>query len=97
MDVDNNLFYLFGEMMLVFGLVFSLVVILPIFFLRKNNDAVNIFHFLIEKVFDLKMFTVLLIVISSSFLAFTGIIDGTAAVAILSGIVGYVLGGIKRE
>ena len=57
----------------------------------------SVFRLFTERICDLRMFTVWLIVMSTSFLAVTGIIDGTATVAVLSGIVGYVLGGIEKE
>lgn len=43
------------------------------------------------------MITVILIVVVATLLALIGKIEGAAVVGILSGIVGYVLGGLEKS
>lgn len=45
----------------------------------------------------LQMVTVILIVIAAAFLALIHVIDSNGVVGILSGIAGYVLGGLQKE
>jgi hypothetical protein len=61
-----------------------------------NNPAVTFSH-LFERAKGLQMITVILIVLAAAFLALIHIIDANGVVGILSGIAGYVLGGIQRE
>jgi hypothetical protein len=49
-----------------------------------------------ERAKALQMITVILIVVAAAFLALVRIIEPNGVVAILSGIAGYVLGGIRR-
>jgi hypothetical protein len=50
-----------------------------------------------EHAVTLHMITVILIVVATSFLALFGVINPNGVVGILSGIAGYVLGGLKKE
>ena len=61
-----------------------------------NNPAVT-FSRLFERAKALQMITVILIVLAAAFLALLRVIDPNGVVAILSGVAGYVLGGIKKE
>lgn len=51
---------------------------------------------LFERAKTLQMMTVILIIVFASFLALCGIINSNGIVGILSGIAGYVLGGLRR-
>jgi uncharacterized membrane protein len=51
----------------------------------------------LEHAVTLHMMTVILIVVATSLLGLFGIIKDNGVVGILSGIAGYVLGGLKKE
>lgn len=55
------------------------------------------FSLMFERAKALQMMTVILIVVAAAFLVLVRIIDSNGVVGILSGIAGYVLGGIQRE
>jgi spore maturation protein SpmA len=61
-----------------------------------NNLAVT-FSETFQRAKALQMITVILIVIAAVFLALLRIIEPNGVVGILSGIAGYVLGGIQKE
>jgi hypothetical protein len=62
---------------------------------EKQNPAYT-FSQLFERAKTLQIMTVILIVVAASFLALCGIINSNGIVGILSGIAGYVLGGLSR-
>jgi hypothetical protein len=68
-------------------------------FLRAPEDKNPAYTFsqLFERAKTLQMMTVIVIVVSASFLALCGIINSNGIVGILSGIAGYVLGGLSRQ
>jgi len=55
------------------------------------------FSQMFERAKALQMITVILIVIAAAFLALLRVIDSNGVVGILSGIAGYVLGGLQKE
>jgi hypothetical protein len=65
-------------------------------YLKTENSAGN-FSKLFERLQILKMATVMLIIIATTYLALFGVIDSTGAVGIFSGIAGYVLGGLEKK
>ena len=65
-------------------------------FLRTENSAGS-FSKLFERLQILKMATVMLVIITTTYLSLFGIIDSTGAVGIFSGVAGYVLGGLEKK
>jgi len=65
-------------------------------FLKTENSAGS-FAKLFERLQILKMATVMLVIIATTYLALFGIIDSTGAVGIFSGVAGYVLGGLEKK
>ncbi|MBP6534129.1 MAG: hypothetical protein KA218_03630 [Arenimonas sp.] len=65
-------------------------------FLRTENPAGS-FSKLFERLQILKMATVMLVIITTTYLSLFGIIDSTGAVGIFSGVAGYVLGGLEKK
>lgn len=65
-------------------------------FLRTDNPAGS-FSKLFERLQILKMATVMLVIITTTYLSLFGVIDSTGAVGIFSGVAGYVLGGLEKK
>jgi small-conductance mechanosensitive channel len=65
-------------------------------FLRTENPAGS-FSKLFERLQILKMATVMLVIITTTYLSLFGVIDSTGAVGIFSGVAGYVLGGLEKK
>jgi hypothetical protein len=63
----------------------------------KTENSAGSFSKLFERLQILKMATVMLIIIATTYLALFGVIDSTGAVGIFSGIAGYVLGGLEKK
>lgn len=77
-------------------LIASFTIVGIIAFRSTKQDAAEKFIRLFERSDPLRIITVGWIVIAATLLALTGVIKETAVVAILSGTVGYVLGGAER-
>jgi hypothetical protein len=65
-------------------------------FWRTDSPAAS-FSRMFERAQALKMVTVLLIVLSLLILALVGKVGESGAVGVLSGIAGYVLGGLEKQ
>lgn len=65
-------------------------------FLKTENSAGS-FSKLFEGLQILKMATVMLVIVATTYLALFGIIDSTGTVGIFSGVAGYVLGGLEKK
>ena len=63
----------------------------------KHQNPAFTFSQLFQRAKALQMITVILIVVAAALLALLRIIDSNGAVGILSGIAGYVLGGLNIE
>lgn len=63
----------------------------------KSADAAGAFTKMFDRAQALKMVTVLLIVLSVLILALLGKIAESGTVGVLSGIAGYVLGGLEKR
>ena len=63
-----------------------------VMFLGKHSFTGENIGEIIKKSEIARIATIILIIVSASFLGLLGVIDGQAVVAILSGIAGYVLG-----
>lgn len=98
MSIDSNFIILLIQYFLIaLGiLTVGFIVVGSIAFWRTQKGSAKTFSLFLQRANALKLLTVALIVIASTLLALTGIVDGAAAMAILSGIAGYVLGGMGR-
>ena len=63
----------------------------------QDKNPAYTFSQMFERAKALQMITVILIVVAAAFLALIHIIDSNGVVGILSGIAGYVLGGLQKE
>ena len=77
----------------------SIAIMGSIAFYRAPADKNPAYTFsqLFERAKTLQMMTIILIVVAATFLALCNVINSNGVVGILSGIAGYVLGGIPRE
>lgn len=99
MSVDSNLILSLGKLLLfAIGIVTAGFTILgSVAFWRTRSGGARSFTLLLQRGNALRLLTVITIVIAVALLALIGILDGSAAAAILSSIVGYVLGGLERD
>ena len=79
------------------ALAFTVTAIVAFMRAPQNMNPAYTFSLMFERAKALQMITVILIVVAVSFLALIRIIEPNGVVAVLSGIAGYVLGGIRRE
>ena len=63
----------------------------------KAQNSEGSFTRLFECLQILKMATVMLVIIATTYLALFGVVDSTGAVGIFSGVTGYVLGGLEKK
>jgi hypothetical protein len=66
-------------------------------FWRTSHGAAKSFTFLLTRGDTVRVLTVTGIVFAATFLALSRTIDGATVASVLSGIAGYVLGGITRS
>lgn len=86
--------------LLAVAIVAIAFVILGVVAFKKVPNPYNpayTFSLMFERAKTLQMITVILIVIAAAFLALLRLIDSNGVVGILSGIAGYVLGGLQKE
>jgi len=76
---------------------FTITAIIAFMRAPQTMNPAYTFSRMFERAKALQMITVILIVVAAAFLALLHIIDSNGVVGILSGIAGYVLGGIQRE
>ncbi|MFZ3384696.1 MAG: hypothetical protein WA144_12290 [Candidatus Methanoperedens sp.] len=97
--IDNNLIITLAKYLLyaISILTVGFCIVGGIAFYNTQQGTAKTFSLLIQRANALRLITVFSIVMVSALLALTGIIDGNGVIAILSGIVGYVLGGIQRS
>lgn len=75
--------------------VLGTTIVASIVFYKSGGNKAREFSNLIETASVLQLATVMLIVLASGILAFMGVIKSEGAVAIFSGVAGYVLGGLR--
>ncbi len=75
----------------VFGVMGSIA------FSKTGKGAAKSFGLMFQRGNFLRIATVVLIVVAVIFLAVTGFIKENGIVAILSGVAGYVLGGLEKD
>ena len=64
---------------------------------KGSQNSAGTYTKMFERANMLQMLTVISIIISVTFLGLTHIVEGSSVIAVLSGIAGYVLGGIKND
>lgn len=73
---------------------FSLIGLLAIW--RSEQHGALAYFRLFERLQVLQLLTVMLVIASATVLALLGILDSNGVTGILSGVAGYVLGGLNR-
>jgi hypothetical protein len=63
---------------------------------RAGRDGALAFFRMFERLQVLQLLTVMLVIASATVLALLGILDSSGITGILSGVAGYVLGGLAR-
>ena len=86
----------------IYGLVavlvsFTVTAIVAFMRVPEGKNPADTFSLMFERAKLLQMIAVCLIVASATLLGLLKIIDANGTVAILSGIAGYVLGGLQKE
>ncbi|GLS18742.1 hypothetical protein GCM10007874_17590 [Labrys miyagiensis] len=76
--------------------VVGVTVVASIAFWRADRDQAKIFALLIKEANTLQLITVLNVIVAVTLLSMLGKIDASGVISILSGIAGYVLGGIGK-
>lgn len=89
-ELMNSVAILVGILAIGFSLVGAIAV------WRTGKDGAGAFFRLFEKLQVLQMLTVMLVIASATILALLGILNSNGITGILSGVAGYVLGGLNR-
>jgi hypothetical protein len=89
-ELINSTAILVGILAIGFSLVGAVAV------WRSGKDAAGAFFRLFEKMQVLQLLTVMLVIASATILALLGILNSNGITGILSGVAGYVLGGLNR-
>lgn len=79
----------------ILAIGFSLVGVIAVW--RTGKEGAGAFFRLFEKIQVLQMLTVMLVIASATILALLGILNSNGITGILSGVAGYVLGGLNRS
>jgi hypothetical protein len=74
----------------------GVTIVSAIAFYRSQQDSAKTFSLLVQRAGALQMVTVLSVVVGACFLTVIGKISPEGIVSILSGIAGYVLGGVSK-
>jgi uncharacterized membrane protein len=85
----------FYATIMVVSIVLCTTIVGAIAFWKSEKEQAQTFSFLLQRANALQMLTVILIIVAAVVLRATNGINAEAVVSILSGIAGYVLGGIK--
>jgi hypothetical protein len=80
-----------------FGILAAGFTLLGVAAFLKTENSASSFSKLFERLQILKMATVMLVIIATTYLSLFGIIDSNGAVGIFSGVAGYVLGGLEKK
>ena len=78
------------------AIVTGLTIVASVAFYRTDRGTAKIFSSLVLRAGALQLVTVLAIVVGACFLTVIGKINSEGIVSILSGIAGYVLGGLSK-
>jgi hypothetical protein len=74
---------------------FSLVAVIAVW--HAGKQGAGSFFRMFERLQVLQLLTVMLVIAAATVLALFGILDSNGAIGILSGVAGYVLGGLNRQ
>lgn len=98
MDVSEELIrlVLYGTIIIVCLAIIVFGIVAVIAFWRTKSGAAKSFGLLFQRGNFLRIATVILVIVATIFLAALGKIPENGAIAILSGVAGYVLGGLER-
>lgn len=97
MPLDSNPVYAYVFAGVVSVLFISVATIGAIAFYRTQKGGAKTFTLLFERADALRVLTVGVIVIGTVLLGFARGLDSTAVATILSGISGFVLGGVRKS
>ncbi len=79
----------------ILAIGFSLVGAIAVW--RAGKEGALAFFHMFERLQVLQLLTVMLVIASATVLALLGILDSNGITGILSGVGGYVLGGLNRQ
>ena len=97
MDAATLTTLAFYGMLIAFGVIACTVIVGGIAFWKTEKGGAKTFSLLLVRANALQMLAVILIVISAIILRLANAISSEAVVSILSGVAGYVLGGIAPK
>ena len=83
-----------GVLVAILAAGFSVVGLVAVW--RAGHRGEQAYFHMIERLQVLQLVTVMLVIASATVLALLGIIDANGIIGILSGVGGYVLGGLNR-
>ena len=92
-----NVISLFNASAIFIGiLAFGFTLVGAIAVWRAGKDGAPAFFRMFERLQVLQLLTVMLVIAAATVLALLGILDSSGITSILSGVAGYVLGGLNR-
>jgi hypothetical protein len=94
----QNVIELLNSLSLMVGILavgFTLVATIAVW--RTSKDGAWAFFRMFERLQVLQMLTVMLVIASATILAMLGILNSNGITGILSGVAGYVLGGLTKQ
>ena len=94
----QNVIELLHSLSLMVGILavgFTLVGAIAVW--RTSKDGAWAFFRMFERLQVLQMLTVMLVIASATILAMLGILNSNGVTGILSGVAGYVLGGLTKQ
>ncbi|WP_193368416.1 hypothetical protein [Pelagibius marinus] len=96
MDIDEEFFWAAGVTLVFVVIIICISVVLMYVFSRIPNEYGRTLRDVLQRIELLKLSTILIIIVATTYLAILGkLSDG--AVALLSGVAGYVLGTVRRS
>jgi hypothetical protein len=94
----QNVIDLLSSVSLILGIVvFGFTVVGVIAVWRTSSDGAWAFFKMFERLQVLQMLTVIFVIASATILALLGVLNSNGVTGILSGVAGYVLGGLGKS
>jgi hypothetical protein len=90
-----ELLHSLSSMVAILAVGFTLVGAIAVW--RTSKDGAWAFFRMFERLQVLQMLTVMLVIASATILAMLGILNSNGVTGILSGVAGYVLGGLSKQ
>jgi hypothetical protein len=93
----QNVIDLLSSVSVILGIVvlgFTIVGVIAVW--RTSSDGAWAFFKMFERLQVLQMLTVIFVIASATILALLGVLNSNGVTGILSGVAGYVLGGLGR-